>query len=906
MKSTTAPPGDVTPVTVDQALVHATLTYQYEGVPGLLSICSDADRFVGRRFTTDPASLTAATQYVVQLDGRQPKGIYAQVTTLREYPAEHSRGGKDLTHAVTYLWADGDYGSLGHKPGLDDLPHPIDAEHIREIVAASGLPEPSGWVLSGGGCNPVWTLDEPYVITDADDRTTTEALTMGLQAILGASAAHHGCSWDTQIGNLDRLMRVPGTVNRKGGEQRPTSSLPGTGTSVPFATMREAILRLEPDARLTLEKAAEQKRARQDERTGRTPVPPPRTARTVAFPGSASGGGVFDIIATGMTFRDVLDPAGWTYRGTTGDGREKWLRPAGAEGAPDSEHSLVCDDHVAVNWSERAGLPTGQQSSGRKLTVPTVWAHIHYNGNESEAAKDVLRAAYNRPCSSPARALPPHILSQVKQQCRPPRAERPDPPPFVPPEDVHWPDDLADLEPDAESPEGGAGQGIPGLLPESFYAARPELQHIRQAGHSRNRSGDVAFLATLTRLSGMVSHRIRADTGVGGFASLNLFGGIVGPSGIGKSSGVEVADRLMPAPTSLDFRDGLPIGSGEGVAEIFMDTVEEETGEITRGRGGTATPVTRKVRKQVRHNAFFYVDEGATITRLMKERSGSTLGETLRSAAVGQTLGQTNASKDTSRYIPSGSYSMGMLVGFQPETAAPMFEEVAEGTPQRFLWVQVVDPSIPDEQPAWPGELYDWRPAAVAAEGGERHGLVLVSFDQDIKDELRRADLAKARGETSVRDMNPLDSHAPLMRVKVASLLAILGGRRHVNAEDWELAGVVWEASCATRDAVLRYSEGLRRREQEQRTQARIVEEVRVEQAKVSAEDARAEKAVDRIALRVAVLVRDNGPLTRKEVRAKCAGRDKRYVNDAIAYAELREWVADAGGKLAPGPVPPS
>ncbi|MEI5036019.1 hypothetical protein RB201_35520 [Streptomyces sp. S1A(2023)] len=410
---------------------------------------------------------------------------------------------------------------------------------------------------------------------------------------------------------------------------------------------------------------------------------------------------------------------------------------------------------------------------------------------------------------------------------------------------------------------------VPGRIPDEVYAARPELAHIRQAGHSRTRSGDVALLTTLTRLSGMVSHRIRADTGIAGYASLNLFGGIIGPSGIGKSTGMEVADLLMPAPTDVDFIDGQPIGSGEGLAEMFIDTVEEETGETRKGRGGTETPVTRKVRKQVRHNAFIYIDEGATITRLMQERSGSTLGETLRSAAVGQTLGQTNASKETSRYIPKGSYSLGLLVGFQPETVAPLFEEVAEGTPQRFVWVQVTDPSIPDVAPPWPGELTSWREAISTPLGDETSRYVLISFDQAIKDELRAADLAKVRGEVSAAELNPLDSHAPLMRVKLSSLLALLAGRRHVNAEDWQLGTLLWESSCATRDAVLEYSAAQRRAEQEKRTMARIEEEVRVDHAKQVADGARADHAVERLATRLAVLVREHGPQTRKTMRSR-------------------------------------
>src|SRR5690606_31458816 len=258
-----------TDVAADIDLVRASLAYQYQDVPGLLSICSDADRWVGRRFTTDEVGIAAATRYVTELDTRSPKGIYAQVTTLREHPAK-GRGGKDLAHALTWLWADGDYGTLGHKPGPDEMPHPIDADHVRDIVASSGLPEPSGWVDTGGGCNPVWTLTDIHVITSDDDRAATEQLTSALQASLGAAAYQHGCAWDTQVGNLDRLMRIPGTVNRKSGTARPSTSYPGTGQTIDLTVMRETIARLEPEARRILEKAAAEKRARQDERTGRT------------------------------------------------------------------------------------------------------------------------------------------------------------------------------------------------------------------------------------------------------------------------------------------------------------------------------------------------------------------------------------------------------------------------------------------------------------------------------------------------------------------------------------------------------------------------------------------------------------------------------------------------------------
>lgn len=566
--------------------------------------------------------------------------------------------------------------------------------------------------------------------------------------------------------------------------------------------------------------------------------------------------------------------------------------------APDGDQNNTIN-RAAFNVGTLVAAGALSEAEGREALLSAARAGNHPEGRARPSIESGLRSGMQHP-----RPWPPVSNTAAGTDIRD----------LIDGQDIDWSDlELGIAEPEDEpadpgaEPDDAAGPPpVPGLIPEEFWAARPELQHIRQAGHSRTRSGDVALLSVLTRMSSLVSHRIRADTGIAGFASLNLFGGIIGPSGIGKSTGVEVADRLMPAPTDLDFRDGLPLGSGEGLAEVFMGIVEEETGETRKGRGGTETPVTVTVRKQVRHNAFFYVDEGATITRLMKERSGSTLGETLRSAAVGQTLGQTNASKDTSRYIPSGSYSLGLLVGFQPETVAPLFEEVAEGTPQRFVWVQVIDPSIPDVPPAWPGELTAWKEAATCPPSDEASRFVLVSFDESIKAELRAADLAKVRGHLDPSEFNQLDSQAPVMRVKLASLLAILAGRRHVNTEDWRLAQLLWGASCATRDAVLEYSAAQRRAEQEQRTKARIEEEVRVDHAKQLAEEKRTDRAVERVALRLSAYVHEKGPQPRSVLRGRVAGREKKLLPDAYAYGLLREWLIEDEGKFVPGPVPPS
>ncbi|MFD6968339.1 hypothetical protein [Streptomyces sp. NPDC059949] len=859
--------------TANIELVRASLTYHYQGAPGLLSVCSDADGFAGRRFTTDEVGIAAAVRYVAELDSRLPKGIYTQVTTLREHPTK-GRGGKDLAHAVTWLWADGDYGQIGHKPGPDEMPHPIDADHVREIVASSGLPQPSGWVDTGGGCNPVWTLTTPHLITD-EDRDAVEQMTSALQAILGAAAYHHGCTWDTQVGNLDRLMRVPGTVNRKGGGSRPSTSYPGTGQRIDLAVMTEAITRLHPEARHTLDKAAAEKRARQDDRVGRTPAVPAPARPTHLRP---AGTGIFDILAATLAFRDILEPQGWTYRGTAGDGRHKWLRPAGAEGSADSDYSLVCDDHVAVNWSERSGLPVGQQASGRKLTVPTLWAHIHYNGDEREAALDALRAAHGQDARPAARALPAPALAELRRRCNPPAQK-------APAEDI-WqviedPDNAPDPDEDPDSSAPPAAR--PGLLPESFWQARPVFQHMRQAAHSQGCSGDLVLYSTLSRLSGMLSHHIRAVTGIGGRASLNVFAAMVGTSGAGKSISAGCVRDLM-APPDDDFRDGLPIGTGEGIAEAFMGSVDEATGELHQKGPYKGDPVMAKVRKQTRHNAFFYVDEGQTLAKLA-ERTGSILGETLRRAAIGEALGQTNASEERTRYIAPGSYSLGLLAGFQPSIATVLLADAHTGTPQRFYWGWADDPAIPDEPPPWPGPIEPHPGRHRPTEP------VNITFPARIRKMLWADRVARGRGEIEVAE---LDGHAGLMKVKLAALFALLdGGRYEVTEEDWELAEIAWESSCKVRDSLVLRAQREAAAEKQRTEDAKVHAELRSHVAK---------KDADLTLERVAHLVRRHastvGGITYGGLKKALASRDRPVADKAVSLAVARGWVYEEGDRI--------
>lgn len=355
---------------------------------------------------------------------------------------------------------------------------------------------------------------------------------------------------------------------------------------------------------------------------------------------------------------------------------------------------------------------------------------------------------------------------------------------------------------------------LPNLDPD-FWTSRAALAHIRDAAWSRNRCPDAVLMAVLARVSSLMPPALRVDTGVGTPASLNMFSALVSPSGQGKTDAVGIALDLVRAehapvcevfalrrmkgceahPDDLDpvceacavkqahhqepYLD-VPLGSGEGLAEVFM-------GKVRQGR--------TVARRQVRGNAMVWLDEGEALLKI-RERNGSTVGAMIRSAWVGSTIGQMNASEDRTRVIPRGSYSLGLVAGFQPEVLGPLLDDHGPGTPQRFVYVSAVDPAIPLVRPNYPGELAIAWPRPVLNVDGR----AFMPVEDEVLEEIQDMDSGRARGEWSAA---PLDSHEVLTQVKLAGLLAVLDGRTDINVVDWHLSGAIWAVSCGVRDHVL-------------------------------------------------------------------------------------------------------
>lgn len=413
-------------------------------------------------------------------------------------------------------------------------------------------------------------------------------------------------------------------------------------------------------------------------------------------------------------------------------------------------------------------------------------------------------------------------------------------------------------------------------LPAEFWNSRPSLTWIRQAADARMCSPDAVLGAVLARISSFVSPLVRVETGQG-LASLNTFVALVGTSSAGKSVATRTSRDLLDVPIYIadEYRDCLPLGSGEGVAEAFYG-MQDVT---VPNAAGTGTKTVRQ-RAVVRANVSFYVDEGEGLSRMM-ERAGSTIGTVLRTAWIGDALGQANASTDRQREVPAGGYSIGLVIGFQRSTVQPLLAEGGGGSPQRFLFLSAhSDP--PEALAEWPGEFPLRLPK------------LPMRLPKEACQELfnsRREAMRPGANETG------LDGHKPLHLAKAAALLCILDGRTDVTMDDWGLSHQLWAVSCAVRDDLVEQVkvEAQRRVAQEEHRTIRVtsLSAVASQQALRSAVDAEVDRMARWVAKRVHSRRGDpwretgKGSITQAQ---RSTGRAR--MPDALDEAEARGWVS--------------
>jgi hypothetical protein len=161
---------------------------------------------------------------VGETDARPGFNTYLGMGVSRQRLGQRRRMRRNDVDALTCVWAEIDIAGEAHAAA--NLP--TDVATARRVLTSTGL-EPSLLWHSGHGLQAAWLLDEPWIFgadrggdpaaRDAD-RDRAAALLRDWRASLAVHAHAMGRFKIDPVHNLDRVLRVPGTTNRKRVEVR--------------------------------------------------------------------------------------------------------------------------------------------------------------------------------------------------------------------------------------------------------------------------------------------------------------------------------------------------------------------------------------------------------------------------------------------------------------------------------------------------------------------------------------------------------------------------------------------------------------------------------------------------------------------------------------------------------------
>lgn len=321
----------------------------------------------------------------------------------------------------------------------------------------------------------------------------------------------------------------------------------------------------------------------------------------------------------------------------------------------------------------------------------------------------------------------------------------------------------------------------------TVFTHSPATRAVWHAARARMGSPWAVLGCVMAQTVAATGPHVQLPPLVGASASLNLFVGLVGRPGEGKGTAESIArslfaycdDRGEPVETPA-----LPLGSGEGIAELFTE-------RRSRGDDGPAEPTPDR--------ALFQVPEIDALTASASKRE-STILPVLRQVYMGEPLGHTGATRETTRNVQAHSYRVCVVMGIQPSRAGGLLRDADGGTPQRVLWLPVIDRTAPEVPPDAPQVFKIHLPRE--ARGGTTS--LTVSLPESAVKMVRRNRLSRLRGET----VGGMDGHLLLTWEKIAAALALMDGRRNVRPEDWKAAQVLIGVSTSTREMCREACEG--------------------------------------------------------------------------------------------------
>jgi hypothetical protein len=473
------------PLAADPDIIRSWLAPRFEA-PGLISLCSK-NNWTG--IQTD--DFDRAVNWAVDQDRAGAEGVYCRVTTVTSRFPAGSRGSARDSRALVGMWSDIDFGNDLHKAtGL-----PADADEARDIPRFAKLPEPTRVEHSGGGLYVWHEFDRPLIIGEDLDFDEAAELAGDWQNILLAGAKTMGLGYGTGVKDLARVLRLPGTVNRKPGR-----------TPTLCRVVEDAGIRYSLD---DVRKLAADLKPKPKKRTAPKPsAPRAKTSR----PGATGGRGPMEILGDHACCGEILMHLGATYAeqypgncSYCGGACQRWNRP-GWDDSCSKDGIAVHKEGAAVTIRTDNFPGITASAVGHVLSPGQLFAALHHGGDESEASRDIIRAAHGREgASAAARALPSEVLDDVRAATR--RDGEPDEQPE--------PEETPEAEP--EAPPAGS----PAALLAEFLTQMKTYVHLTDHGH-------IVFALAVA-----VSSDLDGEP---------LWGMLVGPPSGGKSEAVKALD----------------------------------------------------------------------------------------------------------------------------------------------------------------------------------------------------------------------------------------------------------------------------------------------------------------------------------------------------------------------------
>jgi putative DNA primase/helicase len=285
---------------VDLGAVESWVRLIHGESQGFVHICSTLS-WVGNVFHV-ATDMERIKKYVQRLHDNGAKGIYMRATTVAGQPDRDKRGSIEDSVTLPGFWADIDLAGPGHKT---NKPLPPTVEEAARIIQEARLPEPTLWVHSGGGVYPWWLFQTPVLMVNGEIVAGMQDMSERWHQCLVDAAERLGYSYGA-MADLSRVLRVPGTLNRKLDDPQPMCQI----------VWDEGPRFSDEDIEAALE-TAEMYRATVTP-TPKREIPRPRPAESGERPG--------DALANQYTWEEILEPHGYQFDRQQGE-ETYWVRP---------------------------------------------------------------------------------------------------------------------------------------------------------------------------------------------------------------------------------------------------------------------------------------------------------------------------------------------------------------------------------------------------------------------------------------------------------------------------------------------------------------------------------------------------------------------------------------------------